>query len=92
MVIGVLKDIRTKLDKAVGDEVLVTLELDETPREVEVPEDLAQSLEDAGLSDTFAQLSFTRRREVAGGVASAKRPETRRRRIEAAVRELGRSK
>jgi hypothetical protein len=91
MVIGVLKDIRTKLGKSVGDEVLVTLELDDTPREVEVPEDLARALAVAGLTDAFAQLSFTRRREIAGGVASAKKPETRQRRIEAAMQELGRS-
>lgn len=92
MVIGILKDIRTKLAKAVGDEVLVTLELDDTPRQVEVPEDLAQVLAVAGLTDGFAQLSFTRRREVAEGVASAKKPETRQRRIEAVVQELGGSK
>ena len=88
MVIGILKDIRTKLGKAAGDEVVVTLELDQASREVEVPEDLKHDLAAAGLIDAFAGLSFTRRREIATGVASAKRPETRQRRIEAAVTEL----
>ena len=92
MAIGILKDIRTKLGKAVGDEVVVTLELDQASREVEVPEDLERGLDDAGLADAFAGLSFTRRREIAEGVSGAKKPETRLRRIEAAVQELGRTK
>ncbi len=92
MVIGILKDIRTKLGKAIGQEVLVTIELDQGPREVEIPEDLERGLAEAGLAEPFAGLSFTRRREIAGGVSGAKKPETRKRRIEAALQELGASK
>jgi hypothetical protein len=88
MVIGVLKEIRSQIHKAVGDEVHVTLDLDEGLREVDVPEDLAEALQVAGLAEAFGRLSFTRRREIATGVAGAKRPETRQRRIEAAVTEL----
>ena len=88
MVIGILKDIRTKLGKVVGDEVVVILELDQGSREVEVPEDLERGLADAGLADAFAGLSFTRRREIAEGVSGAKKPETRQRRIESAITEL----
>lgn len=88
MVIGILKDIRSKLGKAVGDDVLVTLELDSAPREVSVPEDLDRALVDEGLAEAFALLSFTRRREIAEGVSGAKLPETRQRRIEAAITEL----
>jgi hypothetical protein len=89
MVLGILKGIRTQIHKAVGEEVHVTLELDEGPREVDVPEDLAKALKVAGLAEAFGRLSFTRRREIVTGVAGAKRPETRQRRIEAAVQELG---
>jgi hypothetical protein len=88
MVIGILKAIRTQLHKAVGEEVHVTLERDDSPREVDVPEDLAKALEVAGVAEAFGALSFTRRREIATGVVAAKRPETRQRRIEAAVQEL----
>jgi uncharacterized protein YdeI (YjbR/CyaY-like superfamily) len=88
MVIGILKAIRTQLHKAVGEEVHVTLERDDGPREVDVPEDLAKALEVAGVAEAFGALSFTRRREITTGVAAAKRPETRQRRIEAAVQEL----
>lgn len=90
MVLGILKDIRAKLGKNVGDEVLVTLAQDDAERQVEVPEDLATALKTAEMTEVFAGLSFTRRKEIAAGVADAKKPETRQRRIEKAVRELGR--
>jgi uncharacterized protein YdeI (YjbR/CyaY-like superfamily) len=45
-------------------------------------------LADAGLAVAFEGLSFTRRREIAQGVSGAKKPETRQRRIEAAITEL----
>ena len=92
MVIGVLKEIRASIGKSVGDEVVVTIDLDQASREVEVPEDLERGLAEAGLAEAFADLSFTRRREIAGGVSGAKKPETRKRRIEAALQELGASK
>jgi hypothetical protein len=63
MVIGILKAIQTQIHKVVGDEVHITLELDEGPREVDVPEDLAKALKVAGLTEAFGRLSFTRRRE-----------------------------
>jgi len=88
MVIGVLKDIRTKLGKQIGDEVEVTLERDESKREIAVPDDLATALTESGLTELFEALSFTRRREIAGGVSEAKKAETRRRRIDDAVIEL----
>ena len=89
MAIGVLKDIRRSLGKKVGDEVLVTLERDDSPREFDVPEDLATALQAGGLTDAFEKLSYTRRKEFAGGVAGAKGPETRQRRIDKAIQELG---
>jgi len=89
MAIGILKDIRRSLGKKVGDEVLVTLERDDAPREIDVPEDLATALQAAGLTDAFEKLSYTRRKEFAGGVAGAKGPETRQRRIDKAIQELG---
>lgn len=89
MVIGVLKDIRQKIGKHIGDEVEVILELDQATRQVDIPDDLAIALADAGLTEMFAALSFTRRKEIAGGVSDAKKPETRRRRIENAILELG---
>jgi hypothetical protein len=82
----VLKEIRSKIGKGPGDEVEVVLEEDAEPRVVEVPEDLRRALDaapDAGRF--FDQLSYTHQREYVNWIVEAKRPETRRRRIEKAA-------
>jgi hypothetical protein len=58
------------------------LALDEEPRQVEVPDDLAVAFAgDPGAQDAFDRLSFTHRREYVEWVTSAKREETRTRRV-----------
>lgn len=89
MVIGILKDIRTRLAKEIGDEVEVTLVRDNAKRDVEVPEDLAAALKQAGLSEVFEALSFSKRRQLVNGVVDAKHPETRQRRIATTLEQLG---
>ena len=89
LVIGVLKEVRSRLGKNIGDELLVTLERDEQTRAVDIPEDLLDRLRAAGLIDAFEKLSYTRRKEIARGVAEAKKPETRQRRIDQAIKDLG---
>lgn len=72
-----------------GDGVDAVIALDDAERTVDVPADLAAALDaDAQLRAAFAALSYTRRKEIAAGVAGAKRVETRRRRIEAAIADL----
>ena len=69
-----------------GDVVDVTLALDDEPREVTVPHDLAAALEgDSAAQATFERLSFSHRKEYADWIGEAKRAETRSRRIEKAV-------
>ena len=68
-----------------GETVAVTLELDDAPREVEVPKDLAAALKKAGLTEAFAKLAFTHRKEHVRAIEEAKKPETRLSRIEKAV-------
>lgn len=80
---------RTSAGVAAGDEVEIGLELDTEERTVAVPEDLAAALEDAGLRDAFDGLSFSRRRERAGSVETAKQAQTRQRRVQKIVDELG---
>jgi uncharacterized protein YdeI (YjbR/CyaY-like superfamily) len=53
-----------------------------------VPEDLAAALERAGLTDAFAKLSGTNRYAILHRVQTAKKPETRARRIAKHVEEL----
>jgi Bacteriocin-protection, YdeI or OmpD-Associated/Domain of unknown function (DUF1905) len=72
-----------------GDQVDVLVELDDTPREVEVPGELAAALSgDPDASAAFGRLSFTHRKEYAIWVAEAKRPATRADRAAKALQRL----
>ncbi|MGI8523173.1 MAG: YdeI/OmpD-associated family protein [Nocardioides sp.] len=64
-----------------GDEVTVTLTRDDTPRTVEIPEQLRAALAQAGRLDSFEALSFSRRKEACRSVSDAKAEDTRVRRI-----------
>lgn len=80
---------RTAAGVAAGDEVDVDLELDEAPREVTVPDDLAAALAaDDAAAATYGTLAFSHRKEWVRWVEEAKRPETRATRIEKTVAAL----
>jgi hypothetical protein len=84
--LGFRKEIREAAGLIAGLRVPVSLELDEQPREVTVPGDLEEALRaDPTAEAAFAALPFTHRKEYVEWVESAKRAETRRRRIERAV-------
>jgi hypothetical protein len=85
MVLGVLTAIRQQLGKEPGDVIAVTVELDDEPRRVAVPDDLAAALDAAGARAAFDALSPTHRREHVQAIEDAKRPETRAKRVAAAV-------
>ena len=71
---------------AAGDAVTVTIVLDDAPRVVEVPADLAKALNaGAGARQAFDAMSFTHRKEWVRSINDAKTPETRQRRIAKAV-------
>jgi hypothetical protein len=88
MALGILKSIRGQLGKGAGDPVRVTLVRDAAERTVEVPADLAASLEEAGLREAFDALSYSHRREHVNAINDAKKPETRVRRITKALEML----
>lgn len=74
---------------AAGDEVEVTLEPDDTPRTVVVPDDLAAALAaHPPAAERFAALSFSHQREHVTAVESAKAEATRQRRIDKVVATL----
>jgi hypothetical protein len=74
---------------AAGDEVEVTLELDTEPREVAVPPDLADALSGEPEAQAFFDgLSASRKGWFVTSIESAKTPETRARRVAAAVERL----
>ena len=84
--VSVSAAVRQATGLAAGDPVRVTLTLADTPREVDVPDDLAAALAaDATAGAFFAGLSNSLQRYHVGTVTGAKSPETRRRRIDKAI-------
>jgi uncharacterized protein YdeI (YjbR/CyaY-like superfamily) len=62
----------------VGDRVRVTVDRDDQPRNVKVPDELASALRDAPDAATrFEGLSYTHRKEYARWVGEATRQDTR---------------
>ncbi len=88
-ILGVLKEIRQKIGKSVGDEIEVTVEEDTEPREVAVPQDLLDALSPhPDLAAFFKQLSYSHQKEYVRWIEEAKRAETRQSRIEKTVERL----
>jgi hypothetical protein len=81
---------RTGSGLAAGDAVDVTIEIDTTPRTVEVPEDLTSALTAAGILDAFLALSYSKQRGFVDPIEAAKAPETRARRVQKVVDDLTR--
>ncbi len=75
------KDIQAQIGKQAGDTVDITLELDDKPRKVELPNDLKDALKKAGIFEIFDAMAFTHQREYVTWVTSAKKEETRANRI-----------
>ncbi|MGO9854649.1 MAG: YdeI/OmpD-associated family protein [Acidimicrobiales bacterium] len=71
---------------ATGDEVEVELEFDAEPPVVVEPADFARALDaDPVARAAYDRLSYTHKREHVRAIESAKKPETRVRRIEKAI-------
>jgi bifunctional DNA-binding transcriptional regulator/antitoxin component of YhaV-PrlF toxin-antitoxin module len=68
-----------------GETITVTIRRDREKRTVEIPDDLAAALQKAGLTESFAKLSFTHQKEFVNSVNEAKKAETRLRRIEKTI-------
>ena len=78
--IGVNKQHRAAAGVDVGDAFDVVVALDDAPRVVEVPADLAGALDDDARA-AFDRMSHSHRREYVEWIADAKRPGTRARRV-----------
>jgi uncharacterized protein YdeI (YjbR/CyaY-like superfamily) len=87
--LGLSRAVREAAGVEAGDEVAVALSLDTAPREVEIPEALAQALAgDPDAQAAFEKLSYSHRKEYARWVDEAKREETRHRRVEKTLEKL----
>ncbi len=80
---------RTAAGVQAGDRLRVTLTLDEAPREIEVPSDLAEALRRSpAAGPAFDALSPSGKKRHVLSVTGAKTDETRRRRLAKAIAEL----
>jgi uncharacterized protein DUF1905/bacteriocin resistance YdeI/OmpD-like protein len=87
----VRKEVREAAGVAVGDQLVVGLEYDAELRTVDLPDELRAALKaDPEAARTFETLSYTRKKEMVAWVTSAKRAETRRRRLVQALEMLRR--
>ncbi|GAA4238703.1 hypothetical protein GCM10022254_55740 [Actinomadura meridiana] len=87
--LGLSKANRAAAGVEIGEEVEVELELDTEPRVVVEPPDFARALDaDPTARAAYDALTHSRKREHVRAIESAKKPETRQRRIEKALTTL----
>ena len=84
--VGVTRAVQARAGASVGDTVAVVVERDAGERTVDLPPDLAAALAShPEAAARFEAMALTRRKEYAAWIASAKKPETRRRRLDQAI-------
>ena len=87
--LGITKEIRKNLNKSFGDIVHVELEKDQTERVVVIPSDVLVKLEKNKQAYQFYNsLSYTDRKEYIQWIITAKKEETRIKRIETLIEKL----
>jgi hypothetical protein len=85
--LGLPREFRERARIEVGNNIVVTLEKDLAPRVVTLPADFAKALKkNKDAAAEWAKLSYSHRKEYVGAIEEAKKPETRTRRIEGAIR------
>jgi hypothetical protein len=88
-IIGLRKDVRAAIGKQVGDRVSVEISLDTEERIVDIPEDLeALFTRHKKAREFFDTLSYTNRKEYALWITSAKKEETREKRLKDTITKL----
>lgn len=87
--LGISAEVRAAAGVQAGDEVDIDVELDAEPRELTVPPDFTEALDDDPTARKFFEgLSYSNRRRFVLSIEAAKTPETRQRRIAKAVSTL----
>lgn len=85
-IVGINKKIRAAIGKHPGDTVSVVIEEDVEERSVSLPTDFSRALNDSNeAASFFTSLAFSRKRAVVQWIETAKKAETRARRITQAV-------
>lgn len=87
--LGVSAAVREAAGIAAGETHTVAVEVDDAPRIVEVPEDLAAALAaHPAAAAAWERLSYSHQRQHAEALTAAKKPETRERRISSTIAKL----
>jgi hypothetical protein len=80
--LGLVQKLRKEIGKGPGDTVHVIIVKDEEPRVVDIPEDFMEKLDGAiEAKEFFNSLSYTNKRSYVNWITSAKRTETREKRL-----------
>ena len=88
-IIGITKEIRKKIEKEPGDIIEVTIEKDEEERVVEIPTDFKERIElDNNIKEFWNTLSFSMQKKYVTWITSAKKEDTRNKRIDTAIEKL----
>ena len=91
-ILPVLKSIRAKIKKTIGQEVIVCLVEDTDERKMVVPPDFMAALKKHKLLERFEKLSYSFQRESVQWIEGAKKHETRLKRIVKMMEKLGAGK
>ena len=87
--VGVTKAVQARAGASVGDTVAVVVERDAGERTVDIPPELAAALAShPEAAQRFEAMAVTHRKEYAAWIASAKKPETRQRRLDQAITKI----
>lgn len=88
-IIGITKEIRKNIEKEPGDIIEVTIEKDEEDRVVEIPTDFKERIElDNNIKEFWNTLSFSMQKKYVTWITSAKKEDTRNKRIDTAIEKL----
>jgi len=88
-ILGITQEIRSIIRKQPGDIVHVVLKQDDSPRVVEIPEDFSRLLEEYEQAKKFFNsLSYTNKKAYVKWITSAKKEETRNKRLEKSIKML----
>lgn len=87
--IGITKEIRNKIGKTYGDVISVEIEKDEDERVIELPIEFEEKLKlNENAYKFYESLSYSHKRKYFQWITSAKKEETKIKRIEEAIEKL----
>ena len=88
-IMGVPKEMRKKIGKTHGDIIHIVMQLDTEPRAVELPDDFKKALKkNPKAQKAYDSFAYSYQKEYARWITSAKKPDTREKRLKEAIERL----